>query len=120
MNVIDVLKQWKRQDGESRTVQEYAVHLPLHQAAEVHALAEMFPGRTETQIITDLLSAALDELEAALPYVQGERIIAEDEFGDPMYEDVGPTPRFQELTRKHLQRLAAEQPGTRSGGKPRP
>ncbi len=117
MKVIDVLEQWRRQAGESRTVAEYAVHLPLHQAAQIHALAEMFPGRSETQIITDLLSAALDELEGALPYQAGERVIAEDEFGDPMYEDVGPTPRFQELTRKHLQRLAAELPGT--GGKTR-
>jgi len=115
MKVIDVLKQWSREASESRTAQEYAVHLPLHQAAQVHALAEMFPGRTETQIITDLLSAALEELEGALPYQAGERVIAEDEYGDPMYEDVGPTPRFQELTRKHLQRLAAELPGT--GGK---
>ncbi|MEJ2433627.1 MAG: hypothetical protein P8Y53_10875 [Pseudolabrys sp.] len=108
MNVTDILRQWTRQAGESRTAQAYSIQLPLHQAAQVHALAEMFPGRNEAQIITDLLSAALDELEAALPYEPGQRIIAEDEFGDPMYEDVGPTPRFQELTRKHLQRLAAE------------
>ena len=59
-------------------------------------------------IITELLSAALDTLEAALPYEQGERIIAEDECGDPIYEDVGPTPHFLMLAKQHAARLAEE------------
>jgi len=48
-----------------------------------------------------LLSTALDELEEALPYVPGTKIVAEDEFGDPIYEDVGVTPLFEELSRKY-------------------
>lgn len=62
-------------------------------------------------IITELLSAALDTLEAALPYEQGERIIAEDECGDPIYEDIGPTPRFLRLAKQHAARLAEESEG---------
>jgi hypothetical protein len=42
-------------------------------------------------IITDLISAGLDELESKMPYVEGDRVIEEDEFGDPIYEDAGPS-----------------------------
>jgi hypothetical protein len=57
-----------------------------------------------SEIITDLLSAALNELESSLPYQRGDHVVALDEEGDPLYEDVGPTPRYLMLTRKHLQR----------------
>jgi hypothetical protein len=30
-------------------------------------------------------------------------VVATDEEGDPLYEDVGPTPRFLALSRRHLQ-----------------
>jgi len=68
-------------------------------------LQEMYPGRTREQILLDLLGAALDDLEEALPYTQGERIVAEDELGDPIYQDVGLTPRFLELTRRFRNEL---------------
>ena len=57
------------------------------------------------RVITDLLSASLDELEASMPYVAGERVIREDDHGDPIYEDTGPTPRFLELAREHRKKL---------------
>ena len=41
--------------------------------------------------------------------MQGEKVIAEDEFGDPIYEDAGLTPRFIELTRKYQEQLKAQQ-----------
>ena len=43
-----------------------------------------------------------------MPYVAGQRVIATDEQGDPVYEDSGPTPRFIELTRKHRRTLEAK------------
>ncbi|MBA1146075.1 type 1 pili tip component [Ectothiorhodospiraceae bacterium WFHF3C12] len=105
MKMKDLLETWESSAGERRTPQAYAVQLPIHDAAKLAALSEMYPGRSEQDIITDLLSTALDEIEAAFPYVQGHRVVAEDEHGDPIYEDAGLTPRFQSLTRKHLQRL---------------
>jgi len=100
--------EWQEKAGEKRTVRDYQIRLPIHVAAGIGALSDMYPGRTQAQIITDLLSAALFELEEAFPYIQGERVVAEDEFGDPMYEDAGPTPRFDELMRKHINLLEAE------------
>lgn len=101
-NLVD---QWQSVADDRRTETEYRVRLPLADAARLAALRDMFPARSEEALITDLLSAALHELEDHFPYVPGKRITAEDEQGDPIHEDIGYTPQFQELTRKHLQKL---------------
>jgi hypothetical protein len=101
----ELLESWQRNAATERAVAEYVVRLPVNEAAQLQALAEMFPGRTREQLITDLVSAALQELAAAMPYVPGTRVISTDEQGDPVYEDAGPTPRFMELTRKNRKKL---------------
>lgn len=108
MKLRDLVQSWEQSAAEPRTRESYSVRLSVHDAAKIAALAEMYPGRCEEDIITDLLSTALDEIEAAFPYVQGNRVVAEDEHGDPIYSDEGLTPRFQRLTDEHLQRLKAE------------
>ena len=77
MRIIELLGHWEEHGQRPKTATEYAVRLNVDDAAQIHALAEMFPGRTEHEIITDLLSAALGELTESMPYVQGERVIAE-------------------------------------------
>jgi hypothetical protein len=107
----ELLESWRATAAAPRTARKFAVHLPLDEAAQLAALAEMFPGRAPEQLITELLGAALKELAAAMPYVAGKRVISTDEQGDPLYEDVGPTPRFMQLTRSHRQKLEANAPG---------
>jgi len=102
----ELLESWRDSASAPRTARKFAVHLPLDEAAQLAALAEMFPGRTSEQLITELLSAALRQVAAAMPYVAGKRVISTDEQGDPIYEDVGPTPRFMELTRRYRAQLA--------------
>ena len=108
MSFKKLLESWRETAAAPRTVAEYSVRLPVDEAAQLHALLEMFPGKTAEQLITDLLSVALQEVAAAMPYVAGQKVISTDEQGDPVYEDVGPTPRFMELARKNRQRLEAE------------
>lgn len=105
MKVKDLLQIWEKGAKEGVTADAYAIRLPLHDAARLHALADMYPGRSIEALVTDLLSAALDKIETAFPYIQGSRVIREDELGDAVYDDAGPTPRFVELTRKHLAQL---------------
>jgi hypothetical protein len=104
----ELLESWQAGASGARTAGEYAVRLPLDDAARLHALAEIFPGRTREQLITDLLSAALQELAASIPYVPGQTVISRDEQGDPLYEDAGLMPRLVELTRKYRRELEAE------------
>ena len=107
MKFKSLLDRWKKDPPPTLTAREYAVRLPLDDASRLQALTELFPGRTAEQIITDLLHAGLDEIAAAMPYEAGPTIISRDDQGDPVYEDVGMTPRFVELTRKIKKSLRA-------------
>ena len=105
MKFKPLLDRWKKPAAPARTAKEYAVRLPLDDAARLHALAELFPGQPIEEMITDLLSAGLDEIAAAMPYERGPKVISRDDHGDPLYEDIGLTPRFVELTRKFKKSL---------------
>jgi len=102
-----LLDRWKKEAAPARTVKEYPIRLDLDDAARLHALAELFPGQPIEGIITDLLHAGLDEIAAAMPYERGSKVISRDDRGDPLYEDIGLTPRFVELTRKFKKKLEA-------------
>jgi hypothetical protein len=103
-----LLDRWKKEAAPARTANEYSLRLSLDDAARLHALAALFPGPHLEELITDLLHAALDEVAAAMPYEPGPKIISRDDQGDPVYEDVGLTPRFVEFTREFKKGLAAD------------
>ncbi len=100
-----LLETWQTEDTHQHPTQSLKIDVPVATLAKIRALGEMYPGRSEQQIINDLLHAALHDIEEAMPYVAGRRVIAQDEFGDDIFEDTGPGPRFQQLTHKHLQGL---------------
>jgi hypothetical protein len=105
MGIADLLRQLENSASGQLTAREYQVRLTLRDAARIAALVEMYPRRGETELISELLTATLDDLEKSMPYIPGNQVISEDEEGDPIYEDVGPTPRFLELSRKYLHEL---------------
>ena len=59
-------------------------------------------------MIPTLLATAFDKFLKVLPMVRGETISRKEDFGEPVYEDVGLTPRFIELIHKYTQSLEAE------------
>ncbi len=107
MKFKPLLDRWKKDPVPQLTVKEYPIRLELDDAARLHALAELFPGQPVAVLITDLLRAGLDEIAAAMPYERGPKVISRDDQGDPVYEDIGLTPRFVELTRNFKKKLAA-------------
>lgn len=111
MRIAELIERWTRAAHAHTDVRTYAVHLPLRDAARIEALHLMYPGRSEAQLMADLIRAALDELEVAMPYIPGTRVIAEDDYGDPIYEDLGPTPRFYSLSHEILRKLASAPAG---------
>jgi hypothetical protein len=115
-----LLDHWKKEAAPATTAKEYAVHLILDDAARLHALAALFPGRRLEDLITDLLHAGLDEIAAAMPYVAGPKIISRDDHGDPAYEDVGLTPRFVELSRRFKKELLAASAAPTAAPAPNP
>ncbi len=101
MKIKELTRYWEKQAKATMTEDEYSFRLPIEDAAKIEALAEMYPKRTQSEILGELLSSALEELETALPYVAGHKVVARDEMGDPMYEDLGPTPTFLDLSQTY-------------------
>ena len=106
MRIAELIQRWGKEGQTRAEARAYTVQLPLRDAARVEALHMMYPGRSDAQLMADLIRAALDELEVAMPYIPGTRVIAEDDYGDPIYEDLGPTPRFYALSHEILRKLA--------------
>lgn len=112
MKVKDLPLIWEKHNSGQLTEESYRIRLATEDAAKLKALAELYPRRAVTDLISDLLSASLNEIESSMPYVRGDTVIARDEEGDPLYEDVGPTPKFLSLTQKHLNDFIKSQKDT--------
>lgn len=115
MKIRELLEAWQDEASDPLTAEKYSARLPIYDAARLEALAELFPGRNTEQLLADLLSAALDEIEASFPYRRGERVVERDDQGDPIFEDIGLGPRFHDLTRSHAQRLKSALQGRQPG-----
>lgn len=102
MKIRELAQHWEENAKGRLTKTEYAIHLDVEAAARLAAIAEMYPKRQTEELLGELIGAALEELEESFPYVKGEHVIATDEEGDPLYEDVGATPRFLSLSRRFL------------------
>ncbi|MDP3814768.1 pilin assembly protein [Pseudomonas sp.] len=109
MKIRELIRHWEQNAKGSLTRSPYQIHLDLESAARLATLQEMYPKRHIEELLGELLGAALEELEASLPYVKGSQVVATDEQGDPLYEDIGLTPRFLALSRKHLELLNQQQ-----------
>jgi len=107
MRIAELIQRWNAEAHPRSAVRTYVVRLPLRDAARIEALRVMYPNRSDSQLMADLIRAGLDELEVAMPYVPGKRIIAEDDYGDPIYEDLGPTPQFYSLSHEILRKLTS-------------
>lgn len=109
MKISDLINQWEQTAKGHPTRERYSIALDIEAAARLQALIEMYPKRSPDALLGDLVAAALEAVEGSFPYVQGSQVITTDEQGDPVYEDIGPTPRFLKLSREHLQRLLDEE-----------
>ncbi|PAU52803.1 pilin assembly protein [Pseudomonas sp. PIC25] len=108
MKIRELIRHWEQNAKGRLTRSRYQIHLDLESAARLAALAEMYPKRNVEELLGELVCAALEELETSLPYVKGTQVVAVDEQGDPLYEDIGPTPRFLALSRKYLHELSQQ------------
>lgn len=64
----------------------------------VDALAEVF-GMTPEELVPLLLHSVLQEIEETMPYRQGSKVIRIED-GEPIYEDIGLTPRYLAAMRR--------------------
>lgn len=107
MKIRELAQHWEQNVKGRLSPSGYVLHLDVESAARLAALSEMYPKRRPEELLGELVGAALEELEASFPYVQGQHVIATDEEGDPLYEDIGPTPRFLALSRRYLHDMSS-------------
>jgi hypothetical protein len=116
MEFKDLVKVWAAPDNTKLTPRQMSIRLPVHVAAKISAFCEMFPMRTRTEIMADLLSTALVGAEQGLskePY-PGERKELEEaiESGlDPREAEnvaLGDRKRYYQLVIKYEKELWAE------------
>lgn len=107
MKMRKLLERWQTVSRSPEPRVRLELALNQHDVARIYALAEMYPGLHMEELLGDVLHAALDELQEAFPYVNGKEKVGEDELGNPLYADAGPTPVFLSLTQKHLDALVA-------------
>jgi hypothetical protein len=110
---------WDSPDNSRLTTKQFSFRLPVHIAAKIAALCEIYPQKNRTHIVADLLTSSLDELEKNLPenwypldeeeqhYAQ----IHAGQFGEE-YEAVyalgGPRGRFRNISNRHYEELEKE------------
>jgi hypothetical protein len=108
MKSSDLHNVWSAPDNSRITSKQYSFRLPIHVAAKLSALAEMYPQKTRTEIVGDLLATAIDELVKGMPYVKGRFIDTDPDTGDEIHEDAGPSPKFWRLADKFYRELEME------------
>ena len=109
MSVKKLIKEWEHSAHAELTKDLYSIKLNLDDAARIKALSEMYPKRSTEQLLSELISAALSEIESSLPYIAGSEVASFDELGDPIYKDVGPTPIYLSLMQKYIEEIRGKQ-----------
>ena len=103
---------WSSPDNSRLVSKQFSFRLPVHIAANINALGEMYPQKNRTQIVADLLASALDALEKNLPhafyeapdYIQEEQAEGARHLGfevQTVYELAGSRGKFRALSNRY-------------------
>ena len=110
---------WSSPDNSRLVSKQFSFRLPVHIAAKIAALGDIYPQKNRTQIVADLLSAALDDLEKNLPYTtylasehvqEQEREVAHHMHYDyePIYEMGGIRTAYRQKVNKYYSEFEKE------------
>jgi len=108
MKTKDLITLWSAPDPPRLAPKQISIRLPILVSAKIAALCDMYPKKTKTEIIGDLLTTALEQLESTLPSRKGQFWENDPESGEPLYHDVGVCADFRRKTEKHLREIEKE------------
>lgn len=74
--IRELARHWEHNAKGRLTHNLIQIRLDLESAARLAALGEMYPKRQPRELLGELIGAALEELEASLPYVKGSQVVA--------------------------------------------
>lgn len=67
MKADDLHELWTNGPKMRMSTQPYSFRLPIVIGAQIEALCEIYPQKNRTEIVTDLLSYALEHMQRGLP-----------------------------------------------------
>ncbi|MFC6669416.1 hypothetical protein [Marinobacterium aestuariivivens] len=97
-HVSRLLEALESKARQQESLTELNVTIAREDQIRLEALASAF-GLTREEVCSSLLHSILLEVEEKMPYRPGSKVIRIED-GDPIYEDVGPMPRYLEAKRK--------------------
>lgn len=110
---------WSTLDNNRFTSKQFSFRLPVHIAAKIEALCNMYPQKNKTQIVSDLLTQSLDELEKSLPYSiakadagtqkDAEEICKQEGYNfSPIHYLHGPRADFRKISNQYYREYETE------------
>lgn len=108
MKASNLSAVWEAPDNTRLMKKQTSVRLATHIEARISALCEMFPTKTKSQIINDLLAAALDEVAGGFEFVPGKERQLDYEAQREIAPDEGQRVRFLDLANKYLKEYEKE------------
>lgn len=100
-----------RRPQRRKPMQRLSLRLPLGLAARLAALCELHKEKSRNQILIDLLTLAVSELEKAAPPLIGIDQVAPEDRNATVYLLNGPFSEFHHLVIKHHLRMERELAG---------
>lgn len=107
MKSSDLHNLWSAPDNSRVTSKQFSFRLPVHVAAKLAALCEMYPNKTRTEIVGDLLSTSIEDVIKSIPVYEGD-IIHVLPDGEEVRAEIGPRVDFWQKADKHYQDLEKE------------
>lgn len=109
MKPVDLAKLWAAPDNSRLTAKQQSFRLPVHVAAKVQALCDLYPNRTKTEIVGDLLNTALDAVIDSVCWTEG-RLVGRDPIAGDIHEPVLTSDgrRFQDAANRHFKAFERE------------
>ena len=102
MKPSDLVTVWSGPDNSRLTAKQYSFRLPVHVAAKLAALEDLYPTRSRTQLVGDLLSAAITEVEKNLECHAGASLgHNHPETGEEMFKMEGQALDYHKAANKH-------------------
>lgn len=108
MEAKHLAELWGAPDNSRLTAKQQSFRLPVHVAAKLAALSDLYPGKTKTQIVGDLLSVALDQMEEGLKYYPSSRFVERDEDGREIVYAEGPRVKYRNTANKYYMEFERE------------
>ncbi|MGH1461506.1 MAG: hypothetical protein ACRBB6_05690 [Neptuniibacter sp.] len=95
-----LLGEWENRARKVNSREEETLSIYQGDLIKLEALARMYK-LSKDDVVATLIHEALNELEAKMPYIPGNKVIRIED-GEEIYEDAGPMPRYMAEQRKLL------------------